>query len=164
MVEVLIASTLAAFVMVAVMSAFLFLGRSGANIQNYTDMEAQGRKALEIFAQDVRQASAVSWTNANTVTLVVDGAYITYSYSGDTFSRSTAAGSSALVTGVTTFSFKAYNINGAELNLGDIITTSKATKQLQISLEATRASRTVATATNLVLSARFILRNKRVTA
>lgn len=164
LVEVLIASGLAAFILTAILTTFLFLGRSGANIQNYTDMESQARRALETFAQDVRQASSVSWSNATTVTLVVDAANITYSYSGNTFSRTTGAGTTALVTGITTFSFKAYNINGTELNLGDVAAASKATKQLQISLEASRATRTVATATNLVLSARFILRNKRVTA
>ena len=73
-----------------------------------------------------------------------------------------------LLSGITTFAFKAYSITGAEL-AGIGTTTSLAsanlnTKQLQISLEASRSTTTVATATNTVLSARFILRNKRVTA
>ena len=38
------------------------------------------------------------------------------------------------------------------------------TKQLQISLQASRTNQTVVAATNTVLSARFILRNKIVTA
>jgi len=41
---------------------------------------------------------------------------------------------------------------------------SSSTKQLQITLEATRTNTTVVAATNTVLSARFILRNKIVTA
>ena len=43
-------------------------------------------------------------------------------------------------------------------------TASSSTKQLQISLEASRSNTTVVAATNTVLSARFILRNKIVTA
>jgi hypothetical protein len=44
------------------------------------------------------------------------------------------------------------------------VAASSSTKQLQISLEASRTTRTVTTASNLVLSARYILRNKIVTA
>jgi len=164
LVEMIVGSALAAFILTAVMTTFLFLGRSGANIQNYTDMEAQARKALEIFAQDVRQASAIDWNDANTIRLTVDSSHVYYFYSGGTFTRRTATQTTALVTGITAFTFKAYSITGTELSLSDVASASKATKQLQISLEAARSTRTVATATNLVLSARYILRNKRVTA
>src|SRR5688572_9109286 len=58
--EVMIGVSVSAFIMAGVMSTFLFLGRSGANIQNYNDMEAQARQALEVFAQDTRQASSIT--------------------------------------------------------------------------------------------------------
>jgi Tfp pilus assembly protein PilW len=161
LVELLISAGLAGFILTAVLSSFLFLGRSGANIQNYNDMEAQARRALEFFAQDVRQASSITWNSTTEVRLIVDSASITYGYhaASQQFRRNGVA----LVTGVTAFEFKAFNITGNELSLADLATAGRSTKQLQVSLSAARTSRTVATATNTVLSARFILRNKRVT-
>ena len=164
LVEMMVGATLSGFILAGVLSTFLFMGRTGANIRNYSDMESQARRALEQFAQDVRQASAVSWTNDTTIVLTS----VTYAYASGAFTRATAAGTSTLLNGITTFAFKAYSITGTEIT-GIGTTTSVAsanlnTKQLQISLEAARTSTTVATATNTVLSARFILRNKRVTA
>ena len=168
LVEVIVASTLGAIIMAGTLTTFLFLGRSGANLRNYSDMESQARKSLEIFAEDTRQASAVSWTSANSVTLVVNLANIEYSYASGVFTRTTGGASSAMVTGITTFSFSAYDINGTAIT--DFSTAAartianNSTKQVQISLSAARSTKTVATATNIVLSARYVLRNKKVTA
>jgi type II secretory pathway pseudopilin PulG len=164
LVEILIASGLAAFVLTAVMSTFLFLGRSGVNIQNYNDMEAQSRRSLEQFAQDVRQASSITWTSSTDITLVVDTANVRWHHSAGTFSRTAAGTTRTMISGISTFAFKAYNITGSEISLTDLAAAGRQTKQLQISLEAARTNRTVARATNIVLSARYILRNKRVTA
>ena len=170
MVEVMVSSGISALVVIAVLATFLFLGRSAANIRNYTDMETQARRALEFFAEDTRQASAVSWTDAHTVTLTVNAASITYSYSAanGTFSRKVGtAAASTLLTGITTFSFNAYTITTTQIS--DFSTAAaravanRDTKQIQVSLSARRKDSTVVAATNTVLSARFILRNKRVT-
>lgn len=189
----MIGSTLASFILAGVLSTFLFLGRSGANIQNYNDMESQARRALEQFAQDTRQASAIVWKAAGTATLtvdtksatvswnigealemIVDGNPVTYTYSAGRLLRTalvpatTSFATRTILSGITSFSFKAYTITGAEIaGIGTTTTLTSAgqtTKQLQISLQASRTSTTVSTATNTVLSARFILRNKRVTA
>jgi hypothetical protein len=171
MVELMVAAALSAFVLTGVMSAFLFMGRSGANLRNYSDMESQSRKALEQFAEDVRQASAISWTTNVYVTLTVNSAGVAYYYdsSTGTFYRRTATNTTALITGITngTFVYKPYNVAGTLLPLvtaANLTAAGSSTKQLQISLEASRTSQTVASATNLVLSARYILRNKIVTA
>lgn len=164
LVEVMIGAALGSFMLTAVLTTFLFLGRSGANIQNYTDMEAQARKALEFFAQDTRQASAITWNSTTSVTLIVDSIPITYSFASSTFSRQVSGNTARpIVTGVISFSFKGFSITGTEIGLGDLAAAGRSTKQLQISLSASRTTRTAARATNTVLSARFILRNKRVT-
>lgn len=167
----MIGATLSSFILVAVMSTFLFLGRSGANIQNYNDMEAQARTALELFAEDTRQASSITWNSATEIVLNVSGTTIYYAYDDGTkeFKRTVNAGGTprTLVSGITSFSFSAYNITGALLPLttaAELTAATKSTKQLQISLEAARSTQTVVDATNTVLSARFILRNKRITA
>ncbi len=171
LVEVMIGASLAAFVLAGVISTFLFLGRSGANISNYSEMETEARTGLEYFAQDTRQASDLYWNSASSVSLTVSGATITYSYSSadETFSRRAGGTTTVLVEGVSDFEFSGYMITGATVNTSDLSTAAKreaasdVTKQLQVYLKASRSSVTVATATNTVLSARYILRNKRVT-
>jgi Tfp pilus assembly protein PilW len=177
LVELMIGASLASFILAGVLSTFLFLGRSGANVQNYNDMEAQARKALELFAEDTRQASGVTWgSDAFTVALTVGTNTITYQYNASAarFARQevvTATGvitsTRVLVTGITTFAFTAYNISGNSVPISTTAERTAAngtTKQLQISLESSRTNTTVVAATNTVLSARFVLRNKRVTA
>jgi prepilin-type N-terminal cleavage/methylation domain-containing protein len=175
LVELMIGSTLGAFILAAVLSTFLFMGRSGANVQNYNDMESQARNALENFAQDTRQASGIVWTDANTVALTVGTLRVTYQYNptAQRFARQEVViatnvvnSTRVLITGITSFAFSAYNITGASVPISTAAERTAAngtTKQLQISLEAARNSRTVVAATNTVLSARFVLRNKRVT-
>ena len=163
-------AALSGMILAGVLSTFLFLGRSGINVQNYNDMESQARKALEYFSEDVRQASAISWTSTTSLTLTVNSMPIVYSYNDTTkiFTRTNGSDVKSLLTGITTFQFKGYTITGTEIT--DFSTTAaltaagKVTKQLQISLEAARSNKTVVSATNTVLSARFILRNKIVTA
>jgi Tfp pilus assembly protein PilW len=176
LVEMMIGATISSFVLAAMMTTFLFMGRSGANVQNYNDMEVQARNALEYFAEDVRQASAVTWSSTDSVTLTVGTTSITYAYSSTAknFRRtvvvtatSTTTWNRVVVTGITNFAFSAYNISGNNVALattGDRTAANGSTKQIQISLEAARSNRTVVAATNTVLSARFILRNKKVTA
>lgn len=176
LVEVMIGATLSSFILAGIMSSFLFIGRSGANVQNYNDMESQSRKALEVFAEDVRQASAITWngtfSGSTSITLVVNSLPVIYGYSASTrvFVRRDSTSTKVLVTGIIpgTFSFKGYTITGAEITAlstaAELAAAGNSTKQLQISLAASRTNTTVVAATNTVLSARFILRNKVVTA
>ena len=184
LVELMIGASLGSFILAAVLSTFLFMGRSGANVQNYNDMESQARNALEIFAQDTRQASGVVWNSVESVTLTVGTDLVTYAYSSTarTFRRTVVdtvpnpdvtTSDRVLVTGITTFTFSAYKITidpstGAAWVLplstaAERTAANGQTKQLQISLEAARTNTTVVAATNTVLSARFVLRNKRST-
>lgn len=172
LVEVMVGASLASIVLAGVTSTFLFLGRSGANISNYSEMEAEARTGLEYFAQDTRQASDLSWNSTTSVDLVVNGTTVTYSYSAadENFSRTVGTTTTVLVKGVTVFEFSGYMITGDSVDLTDLSTAAKrtaasaVTKQLQVYLKASRSSVTVTTATNTVLSARYILRNKRVAA
>lgn len=172
LVEVIIGATLSSFILAGTLSAFLFLGRSGMNLRNYNDMETQARKSLEIFAQDTRQASSVTWTTPESVMLVVPDSTSTtaiyYTYTAGEFTRQTSTGTTTLLTGITNFAFSAYDINGTAITdlstAAARITAANSTKQIQISLSAARSMKTVVTATNIVLSARYVLRNKKVTA
>lgn len=170
LVEMMVAGGISAIVLTGIMTTFLFLGRSGARFQNYNDMEAQSRRTLELFAQDVRQASSITWNSDTSLTLTVNGLTVSYASSGGNFTRQINGGAVGnLITGITanTFSFRAFNLDGDELPLSTAAERTAAnntTKQVQISMQTERSQQTLAVATNTVLSARFILRNVIVTA
>lgn len=179
LVEVMISATLASFLLLAVLTSFLFLGRSGANMQNYVDMEAQARRTIETFAEDVRMAKDATWNSSNSLTLTVltsSGATATRTYTYDptakNFSRTAGTTTTILLTGIVPFAgsemlFSAYQIDTTAVSLAtgvDLVNASKLTKQVQISLRSIRSTTTVTDATNSVISARFILRNKRITS
>ncbi len=176
LVEVMVSAGIAGFLLLAVMTGFLFIGRTGANMQNYIEMEAQARRAIERFAEDVRMAQEVTWNSPTSLTLTVpttSGSTTTYAYAYDAstgaFNRTADGATTSLITGIASgsFVFTAYKINTSSINLTDgstLAAASALTKQIQISLRTIRSTRTVTDATNAVISARFILRNKRATA
>ncbi len=172
LVEVMIGASLGTIILAGILSMFLFIGRSTANMANYAELESDARSGLEYFAQDTRQASDMTWNSANSISLTVNGATIRYAYNSGTgeFSRTTGGTTTVIIDGINTFTLSGFMITGASVNTSDLSTLAKrntasgVTKQLQIYLKAARNSSTVTTATNTVLSARYILRNKRVTA
>ena len=170
--EVLISASISTLIMAGVLSSFLMLGRSGANLTNYTTMDSQTRRALEDFAQDVRMASNITWNSDSSVTLTVPDNYaansnqVTYAWgtasgvaSYQTFYRKpgNAAASTTLTTyvsNVTSLSFYRYDL----LNVA--ATTDAATKRIQLNMKITRTNSTVVSATDTTISASFVLRNK----
>lgn len=173
LVEVMVSVVLGSMIMAGVLSTTLMIGRAGLGVRNYADMTAQARKGLEQFAQDTRQASEIVWNSATSVTLTVDGTAVTYAYSSalGTFTRTVGTASTTLISGVTSFQFIGYTITGVNVSGANDLSAAagrtaaaKVTKQMQISLTITRTSVVSASVTNAVLSARYTLRNKRVTA
>lgn len=168
MVEVMIAATLGTVIIAAVMSTFLMLGRSGANAANYSMMESQARRALEEFSQDVRMASAITWTSNTSITLTIPNNYtptsgvVTYAYdsTNQIFYRTPKDSTSAagtrtnLIRNVATFSYSRYD------RIDNASTADTTTKRIQLSMTARTTTRTVPGASNIILSASYILRNK----
>ena len=158
-------------VMAGVLTAFLFIGRTSVSLRNYADLETQARNAMETFAQDVRMSSGVAWTSASSLTLSIQQgnttipATYTYDPTARTFSRTIGTTTDILITNIRSFAFNAYSIDTTSISrAAPNASTNTATKQIQISLETERVNRTLALHTNKVISARFVLRNKRVTA
>lgn len=172
--EVLIATGLAGMVAAAVMTSFLMLGRSGVNIAAYSRMEAQARRSLEELSQDLRMASAIKWNSATSITLTVPNNYtttanqVTYAYdsssSGPTarsFYRKPGAAATThprtiLIDNITTFAYARFD------RLDNVAAQDVSTKRIQLTMTARTTNRTVADATNNILSASYILRNKPV--
>lgn len=175
LVEMMVGATIGAFVLAAILSTFLMLGRNGYNAANYSMMEAEARRALETFSEEARMASDLTWNSSTSVTLTVyasTGTYlVTYAYDSSTsgataqsFYRQTGAASGAgaktvLVRNVTEFAYRRYKVvNGVDYAASNDIET----KQIQITLRSIRTGITTVATTNAVLSARVVLRNKAV--
>jgi Tfp pilus assembly protein PilW len=172
--EMMIGATLGSFVLLAILSSFLFMGRSGANAYNYVGMEQEARRGLERFSEDVRMASGVTWTSNTRVTLTIPQAtgsgtdsviYYYDSTSGSSTYQCFLRQGPDPITGVSTTATLIHNVQTFEFDRWMLGATGQATndlgtKQLQIRLTVRKASVTAVAATNLVISARYILRNK----
>lgn len=62
LVELLIGATLAAALMAAVLSSYLFLGRQLTRLAHQQTLETQARRTLGLFTQDVQRATGVTVT------------------------------------------------------------------------------------------------------
>jgi Tfp pilus assembly protein PilW len=172
LVEVMVSAGLSTLLMSGVLSSFLLMGKNSYNAANYSVMEAQSRRALMTFTTEARMADNIVWNSAASVTLsVVDsaGSYlVTYAYdsatvgnTAQTFYRQLGSGPPLiLVRNVSDFAFRRYKVvNGEDFTA----TNDLETKQVQITLRTVRSGVTTVDATNAVISARVVLRNKRVT-
>jgi Tfp pilus assembly protein PilW len=179
LVEVMVSASLATMVLAGVMSAFLFIGRTGFNAGNYSEMEAQTRRALDRFATDARRATGVQWHSSHqlTFTLPTAGAgttQVTYAYDPQSVGATarafyrhpgdaaSAAPREILVRGVDSdFAFQRFKLeqNGVTANAA---ANDLETKLIQVNLRSVRSGVTAVTARQATLSARYLLRNKRV--
>ena len=170
----MIGASLGSIVLAGVLSTFLMLSRSGVSAVNYTTMDTQARRALEEFGQDIRMASNVTWNSSSSITLTVPNNYglaspanqVTSAWdnpsSTATFrcfyrtprNSSASDGTTILVRNVTTFLYTRYNRTNASA------TTDASTKRIQISMTVTTTAQTVVAATDQLVAASFILRNK----
>ena len=176
--EVIIAATLSVFVLAGVLSAFLFIGRTSFAASSYSELESEARRGLEVFAEDVRMANDIRWNSPQSVTLMIEGGAgptpVTYAYDGDaesptyrSFYRMDGEADSLaprreLIRNLAPdFSFRRYKLEQPGV-IDNTAGNDLETKQIQLTLRAIRSGATVAATTNSVVSARYVLRNKRV--
>jgi prepilin-type N-terminal cleavage/methylation domain-containing protein len=159
--EVLIALVISTMLMGAVMSSYIFMAKSCVSLNDYTELDMETREAIETFSREVRAASDISGFSSSNMTLTVSGPggdyTVNYTYvPGDqVFYR--AYGTSdqkALLTGVESFSLKRFNL------LHNPAINDLETKQIQLDAKTVRSGGVKFRATNNVLSARYIMRNK----
>lgn len=170
--EVIIAASLSGFVLAAVLSSFLFLGRSGFRASRYAEIEGEIRRGLETFARDARAAADIRWHGDQSITLIQPAGApvprISYGYDAarGTLYRLEGDPDSALprrdlIRGLASdFSFRRYKLAPAGAPAGAAANDLE-TKQVQIVLRSLRGAGATA-ASQAAVSARYILRNKRV--
>jgi Tfp pilus assembly protein PilW len=160
LVELMIAVALSSMILAAVMSSFIFLSRGTIATSDYADMDREARAALERFAREVRMSSGVTNFTTNTVTLSVqsDTPYtVNYTHVPADRAFYRAYGTAAeevLIKGVESFAFQRFTL------LQTPASNHLETKLLQLDLSATRTGPARAFASNNVISARYIMRNK----
>ena len=174
LVEVMVAGTLGSMVLAGVLSSFLMLTRSSQRLYYYNGMEAESRRTLEEFAQDVRMASDSTYNSATSVTLTVPDNYgtsgnrVTYAFGNTTLNAvtynncfyrrpgdaSSTIAPTILVKNVTDCVFLRYDV------LGGATTLDSATKRIELSLRVSNTRSTLVAATDNIVSATYLLRNK----
>lgn len=176
--ELMVAATLSLIVLAGVLSAFVMIGRSGYLASAYSELENETRRGLQLFGDDARRAVDLTWNSAQSITLRIPTATnatipITYAY--DTERTSATSGCFYRVVGdadstnprtilirrvAPDFAFQRFKLETASGS--NVARTDLETKQVQVTLRASRAGATTVAANQSALSARYILRNKRV--
>lgn len=161
-------------ILAGVLSACLMIDRSGLRLYYYNGMEADSRRTLEDFGQDVRMASDSVYNNASSITLTVPDHYaatgnqVTYAFGSVTidsidcpncfYRRSGGPASTTpptiLAKNVTDCVFLRFDVLGNPTNL------DSATKRIELSLRVSTTRNTLVAATDNIVSATFLLRNK----
>lgn len=178
--ELMIATSLGSIILTGVLTTFIMLGGSGVRVSNYSMMESQTRRAFEQLGMDSRMANLlVSNFTGNQITsftLTVPRSdnnenfsrQVTYGYDTSNSSNkklfmvpgnnpSATTGRLNLVSNVTALTFLRYNTTS---NLIPASTTSDAgVKHIQISISVSRSGVGVASATQVIRSSAFTLRN-----
>lgn len=173
--EVMIASTLSIVVLAGVLGAFLFFGRTGLAVGHYQVMETELRRGMEIFAEDVRMATEIRWGSNWEVTLNVSGPDgsthpVTYAFepihegslTGSLYRIHEGARRELLVHDVSSdFTFQRYKLEQPG-HTDNTAGNDLETKQLQLNLRTLRVTMGGPASTQAAISARYVLRNKRV--
>jgi prepilin-type N-terminal cleavage/methylation domain-containing protein len=161
--ELLITLVVSSIILAAVFSSYIFLAKSCISIMDYSEMDTEARNSLEIFSREVRQAQDISGFSINGCTLEVPmlGSSYTVAYTyvpaDKTFYRAYGTSNQKeLITGIEAFSLQRFNLK--HLTAANDLET----KQLQLDVRSERSGNPKFSASNNVLSARFIMRNKQV--
>jgi prepilin-type N-terminal cleavage/methylation domain-containing protein len=97
LVELMIGMTLAAVLMLAVLSTYLFLGRNTTRLSYQHALEVEARTILNTIALDVRNTKYITSASATGLSLLlVDGSTVTYSYAATDLTRDPGTGAVSL--------------------------------------------------------------------
>lgn len=174
LVELLVAVTLSAFILLGVLTTTVQLMRTGIDLAQYSEMESQVRTGLETLGHDLRSASAIKWNNASDLTLTVpqsDGSTTEVTYAWTSASQSlfrvpgadsaVTAGRLTLITGIPPLPDGAAGLTFSRFDAaGNPTASDAATKQIQVTLTVARRAAIGPAATEGGVSETFTLRNK----
>ncbi|MEI7799352.1 MAG: prepilin-type N-terminal cleavage/methylation domain-containing protein [Opitutaceae bacterium] len=167
--ELLISLSLGSLLMAAVLSTYLFMGRSMTRTANFQILENKSRLALNYLRQDIQLASAVTTSTNTSLTLTLPSGTVSYTYSGRTLTRTATFGPAPtiylLMGDCTAFDFNYYSTLGTGLTATALVPLSikliDCTFTLQRGPTINGTSTQDGTAVTLAtVSPRLLLRNK----
>lgn len=162
LVEMMVATGVAAFVFAGILSAYLFVGRNLTRLVSLQEQEVASRGTLRQFTQDVSAAIQLTTATASQLVLTKPTAggttTVTYAYSSGsrTLTRTDASGTRTLLTGLTAFTITYYNEAGTA-----VTSEPQSVKSIEFSFSTavgSSASGTLARYSSA--SPRVLLRNK----
>lgn len=173
--ELLVATTISGVVLASMVGTFLTFAVGVRSVGAYTEMSNDSRKVLEYFARDMRAAADVVTANASTLkvefpnTGFYSGSFVTYDYDEDAKllfrieedSSGTEVSNQLLLGGVEQFVFSYFDPLGGSLNV-DTPSILLSVKSVQIDAKMVRRI-SETDATDYIISARFMMRNRPVT-
>jgi hypothetical protein len=137
------------------------------NAAHYSVSEAEIRRAIEEFSQDVRMASAIKWNSQTSITLTVPDNYsasinqVTYAWDSTTKTFYRKAGNAASTAAKTVYIREVTSFNYSRFNRQNNAAVSDAsTKRIQITIAVTRTRSTLVAAATRLVTASYTLRNK----
>lgn len=174
LVEIMIAITLSAFLIAAVMGTTLYLVRNGIRLSQHAETDAEIRRSIEALANDVRRASALTWNSNTSITLTLPDASggstaLSYAWDSATGTFYAVAGTNpeaptgriVLLRHSPTRADGSPGVRFSRLDKeGAPATTDAGTKRIQISITTWRRSSSALLPVGSTGSATFILRNK----
>lgn len=175
LVELIMATAISGIILASMVGTFLTFAVGVQSIGAYTQMSKSSRTVLEYFARDVRSAEDVRQVTESSLTIVAPssgfytGSEVTYDYDPDAkvlfrIERDAAANeisNQILLEGVEAFIFSYFDPLGKRLSAKSP-SILLSVKSVQVDAELLReVSRS--DATDYIISARFMMRNRPVT-
>lgn len=176
LVEMLVAMTVGGLVLAAGTGSLLFISRGAASLGNYHDMNMRSRFMLDKFATDSRMAVNVNSASSTQVSMDIynsTGGFDTVVYSYDATAQSfsrvlypdgdvTAGQSDIILENVVELSFTYFNMI-YDSSTRQLEETTNLLEIKEIQLEALmRLSALNTINSNQIISARYMMRNKKV--
>ena len=164
LVELMISLGLIMMLTLALLTSFTFIARGDRSLQNYGEMNAQARKLLEQFGQDLRSATDVTDFTVNSLHLVIpsnasgsttQAVAWTYDSLAGTVTRQAPAGTVTLARDVETCAFFFYNSANPSAETTSLVEV----KQVQLRLRMLRLVAGTITS-EYVISSQFTMRAK----
>ncbi len=175
MVELIVSTGLLGIVMVSMVGTFIVFASGSKGVAAYTEMSQQSRKALELFSRDVRAAEDVTIATQHNLLVEIpendfySGGSVQYAFDEEfqIYSRierdesGTVLSNEILLDGVEQFTFGYFDPLGQSLDYSQE-SLLLSIKSVQIDAEMVR-SVSQNEATDYIISARFMMRNRPVT-
>ncbi|MGY8695486.1 MAG: prepilin-type N-terminal cleavage/methylation domain-containing protein [Verrucomicrobiia bacterium] len=160
--ELMLAIGIGGIILAGAAASLNLWARSAVSIGNYADMSGSCRRSLDVFASDVRMADDVSVSSSGTFTFTAYDASnnkvtvnYTFDNAADELVRTYDGTSTILLSNVNQFALSYFDLTRNS--------TTNALSVKEVQIEAILLKKTLNLSnTDEIISARFILRNRRV--